>query len=525
MSNFSRQQIIRKPAVVSEHGIVASQHRRASEVGARVLAEGGNAVDAAVATSFALGVLEPWMSGPGGGGFMVVRMAGENQARVVDFAMRSPQGLNPADYPLSGEQGSDIFPWPAVVDDRNALGATAVAVPGVVAGMALALDTFGTMDWGRLVEPAARCAEEGLLVDWWAQLVIAAGARDLSRFPKSRETFLDPEGYPKGAAWSPIEPERCDLSAMAATLRTLAAEGPRAFYEGRIGEAVVRDVREAGGCLSEQDLRDYRAQVYDAAEVGHPEGRIFVTPELTAGPTFQRVAELVGRTAVTGARPGAEAYVAYAEALSTAYEERLRDMGDVDGRRGAGCTTHFAVVDRDGNLVSVTQTLLALFGSRLMLPEAGFLMNNGLLWFDPEPGKPNSLGPDKRPLNNMCPVIGERSDGFGFALGACGGRRILPAVFQLASFVLDFGMALEEAFHTPRIDVSGSDPVVADEDLPSAVHEALAARFQHVTAPRTVLPFYFACPSAVGRDAGRRNTGVTEVMSPWSDAVAEDAAF
>jgi gamma-glutamyltranspeptidase/glutathione hydrolase len=198
-------------------------------------------------------------------------------------------------------------------------------------------------------------------------------------------------------------------------------------------------------------------------------------------------------------------------------------MGDVNGRRGTGCTTHFTVVDRDGNLVSVTQTLLALFGSRLMLPEAGFLMNNGLLWFDPEPGKPNSLGPDKRPLNNMCPVSGERSDGLGFALGACGGRRILPAVFQLASFVLDFGMDLEEAFHTPRIDVSGSDPVIADEDLPAGVHEALAARFQHVAAPRTVLPFYFACPSAVGRDAKKRNTGVTEVMSPWSDAVAEEA--
>ncbi len=145
MDNFSRSQIVRKPAVASQGGIVAAQHRRAAEVGAAVLAKGGDAVDAAVAVSFALGVLEPWMSGPGGAGAMVIYRAREGRYRTVDFGARAPGGLDPAHYPLSGAGvSSDLFPWPSVVEDRNAVGGSSIAVPGTVDGMRAAHEATAT---------------------------------------------------------------------------------------------------------------------------------------------------------------------------------------------------------------------------------------------------------------------------------------------------------------------------------------------------------------------------------------------
>jgi len=520
--NFSRAQITRKPAVRSTGGIVAAQHRRAAEVGARVLARGGNAVDAAVATSFALGVLEPWMSGPGGGGAMVVRMAGEERVSVVDFGMRAPAALDPADYPLDGGLSTGLFPWPTVAGDRNARGATAIAVPGLVDGMGVARDAFGTMDWAELLAPAIALAREGLLVDWYAALMIASATRELDRDPVAREVFLR-DGYPAMSAWTATVEERCDLAAMGETLARLARRGPRDFYEGEIGREIVADTRAAGGRLSRDDLAAYRARIVEPLAIAHGGATVHATPELTAGPTLHRVFELLGESGARGTAPDAEAYVAYAAALRAAYEERLAIMGDVEGARGLrGCTTHFAVVDRDGNMAAVTQTLLSIFGSKTMLPTTGFLMNNGIFWFDPEPGRPNSLGPGKRCLQNICPVLAERGDGSWFALGASGGRKILPAVAQLTSFMTDFAMDLETAFHAPRIDASGGDVVIADATLPEDVHAALAARFPHLRARRTVYPFAFACPSGVERDASGRNAGCTEIMSPWGDAVAED---
>jgi gamma-glutamyltranspeptidase/glutathione hydrolase len=171
-------------------------------------------------------------------------------------------------------------------------------------------------------------------------------------------------------------------------------------------------------------------------------------------------------------------------------------------------------------LCAVTQTLLSVFGSRVVSPSTGLLMNNGIMWFDPVQGRPNSLGPDKRCLANFCPVIGEGHDGRRFALGASGGRKIIGAVLQIASFMLDHGLTLEEAFHQPRIDMSGGGTVTADRTLPQGVIDALNAVFATTTAVRTNFPYAFACPSAVLRH-GARNMGCTEIMSQWGDAVAE----
>lgn len=516
-SNLSQTQSVRKMAVRSENGIVAAQHRVAAAAGAQVLAEGGNAVDAAVATSFALAAVEPWMSGLGGGGYMVIRQPDASSASVIDFGMRSPAALNPSDYPLSGGVAADLFPWPAVLEDRNIIGPTAVAVPGQVAGMDKALNTFGSMEWSKLLRPAIALADEGVLVDWYTQLIIASAVGDLKKYPKSKDTFLNENGDPVASSWTALASQRCDMSSLANTLRRLADAGARDFYEGELAASIANDMQRAGGCLSLDDLAGYESRIVDAYEYEHREGVLFLTPELTAGPTLVRVNQLLDKAFEGVNFLGADTYVEYANSLFTAYAERLAQMGDEEGHRG--CTTHFNVVDKNGMMVSVTQTLLSIFGSRFMLPESGILMNNGVMWFDPEPGKPNSLAPGKRCLSNMCPVIGERSDGFQFALGASGGRKIMPAVMQLASFIMDYGMELEAAFHTPRLDVSGGDTVVADETLPKSVLSALDQRFRCVAAPRTVYPYNFGCPSAVARDA-YENQGATEVMSPWGDAVA-----
>jgi len=171
----------------------------------------------------------------------------------------------------------------------------------------------------------------------------------------------------------------------------------------------------------------------------------------------------------------------------------------------------------------VTQTNLSIFGSRVVSGSTGVLLNNGIMWFDPEPGKPNSLAPGKRCLGNYCPIIGEMRgsrSGARFALGASGGRKIVGTVLQIASFLIDHRMSLEEAFHAPRIDSSGAPPLIADQALPRETIHALEAAFPTKTARRTVFPYPFAVPSAVLRE-GELNMGCTEIMSPWGDAVAE----
>ncbi len=202
-------------------------------------------------------------------------------------------------------------------------------------------------------------------------------------------------------------------------------------------------------------------------------------------------------------------------------------MGDAEGRRALGaeylapsCTTHYAVVDRDGNMAAVTQTLLSAFGSKFVSPQSGITFNNGIMWFDPTPGVANSLAPGKRCLTNYTPVVAEAGDGRRLALGASGGRRILPAVTQILSFVMDFGMDLETAIHQPRIDTSEGKIVIGDMRLPSDVREHLRRQFDYEEARLQTWPGKFAFPSVVLR-AGDTNSGATEVFQAWGDAVAE----
>ena len=524
---FTNTQQIRKPAVTSKGGIVAAQSGKAATVGAEVLAAGGDCVDAVIATTFALGVLEPWMSGLGGGGAMVLYRAREDRYEVIDYGMRAPLSLRLEDYPLSGGAASDLFPWARVKDDRNIHGPGAIAVPGVVAGMEEAHRRHAKMPWQELLAPSVALAGEGLAVDWWTTLMIASAAADLRRYPASAAAYLV-DGLPPNAPWGIKTKVRLPQDKLKATMAHLAAQGPRDFYEGDLARSLAADVRNAGGALSVEDLMPFKAYLREPLAIPYRGGKVFATPELTAGPTLARTLHLLQQNlkpAKSG--PDAAAYTAYAEALQSAYRERLKDMGDADGRRALGaealapaCTTHFSAVDRDGNMAAVTQTLLSAFGSKFVCPQTGITMNNGIMWFDPTPGTPNSLAPGKRCLTNYTPVLAQAADGRRTAIGASGGRRILPAVTQLLSFVMDYGMDLDAAIHQPRIDASEGAIVVGDVRLPASTRESLGARFDYEEARIQTMPMKFACPSVVLRD-GVTNSGATELFQPWSEAVAE----
>lgn len=515
---FSRRLSYRKPAVTSGGGLVCAQNRIAAEIGARVLRDGGNAVDAAVAVGFAVPTVEPWMSGIGGGGAMVIGRVGESRVQTIDFGMRSPVGLNPADYPLIGGAGGDMFGWPAVVEDRNLKGATAIAVPGHVAGMGLALERFGTRGWAETLAPAIDLAERGVPVDGFTLALVASVAADLAADPGCRAAFTD-GGFPIVPPLAAGETGWRATENLARTYRRLAEAGAQDFYTGDLARAIVREVQALGGSLSAEDLSGYRAVVEDAAVETYRDARIHVLPRLNGGPTLHRaLGTLSGHRFITH-RPDLPTYTAYAEALHEAFTQRFAEMGDSDDSRAPGCTTHITVVDKTGMMVSLTQTLLSLFGSRTLLPETGILMNNGINWFDTRPGGPNSLRPGRKVLANYSPAVGLTEAG-GFAVGASGGRKIIGAVMQLISYLVDFRMTADEAMHQPRIDVSGTAGATVDEALGPEIVDGLVRRFGAVPALRTAYPFPYAVPSLITRTDGR-NSGAAEISQPWAECVAE----
>ncbi|HZD19515.1 MAG TPA: gamma-glutamyltransferase, partial [Burkholderiales bacterium] len=293
--NFSDTQVIRKRVVATRGGVVAAQHKRAAQIGAEILAAGGDAIDAAAATSFAIGVVEPWMSGIAAGGAMVIWRAAQEKAYVVDYGMRSPAALNPADYPVVGGRDPELFAWPRVKDDRNVQGASAVAVPGVVAGMELAHQRYGRLPWRRVVAPAARLAREGMLLDWYAGLLIASTAQPLSLDPDAAALFLEDGKWPPLAGWTATTEKHLDQRRLADTLDVIARDGARALYRGEIGAAIVKDVRDKGGCLSLEDLASYRAELGAPLDVRYRGGQIHAAPGMTGGPVLAACLEDLSR--------------------------------------------------------------------------------------------------------------------------------------------------------------------------------------------------------------------------------------
>jgi gamma-glutamyltranspeptidase/glutathione hydrolase len=506
-----------KPAASGKRGMVVAQTKSAAEAGVAVLAAGGNAIDAAIATAFALSTVEPWNSGLGGIGHAVVHRAGQARAETVDFGPTAPAGLDPSRFKLTGRTATDLFAWPEVEGDSNIHGPLSFVIPSAVAGYAEMHGRWGKLPLAEIITPAIALARRGLPQDWYTTLKVANSAAILRNYPESARVYLR-GGLP------PLAPYQGALSYfplgnLGDTLARLQQAGWRDFYEGEIAARIIADVAQMGGVMSAQDLRGCRACVSPATEVPWRGRTLQLSGPLTAAPTAADVLRRM-TDARFGKEPDAAWYVALARALKAAYAQRLTSLGDAEPIAAESCTTHITVADADGTMIALTTTLLSSMGSRVVLPATGILMNNGVMWFDPSPGQPNSIGPGKRPLTNMFPIILRDGAAPFVAAGASGGRRIMAAVLQLMSFVADFGMTPERAAHQPRIDVSGPDRVTADRTLAPDILSALQADGPTEIVEHGVLPLNFACPSLIRQADGAR-TGIGDAASPWSAAVAQ----
>lgn len=523
--NFSDTQIVRKSVAWTRHGVVASQHKLASRAGAEILAAGGDAIDAAVAVSFALGVVEPWMSGILGGGMMTVwrnaKCRTERGAECIEFGMRAPLALDPADYPLDPDRsGARLSPWPAVVGDRNIYGATAIGVPGVVAGMDAAHRSWGRLPWADVVQPARQLAREGLRLDWFASMMIAYASRSLARDPDAADLFLEDGQWPNIGGWSPNGQRRLDQSRLADTLDRIAHAGAGDFYRGDLARTIVKDVQDKGGCLSDHDLSAYSAKRVPPLSFGYRNARVHVPAGLCVGPDLKTALEHCEAAFTPGSDAGAARFVALADALAHAQRDRLAHAGHAAGQPET-CTTAFCVVDKDGNMVSVTQTLLSVFGAHTLSASTGSLMNNAIMWFEPVQGRPNALQAGRDCLMNICPTIIEAPGG-RYGLSASGGRKILSCIANLTSSIVDEDMSLEEAFHAPRIDMSAVELPVIDLRLADAAKRALRARWPGAQyGRRGSYPYLFGVPAGVC-DTGKKRAGCSEPHSAWGDAVGEE---
>ncbi|HEV7266635.1 MAG TPA: gamma-glutamyltransferase [Falsiroseomonas sp.] len=508
-----------KPAARGRRGMVASQSRAAAEAGIAILEAGGNAADAAVAMAFALATVEPWNSGLGGIGFAQVAGPGM-KPRTLDFGPVSPGGLVAAAFPMTGRMKQDLFSWPEIEGDRNIHGPLSFVIPSSVAGYAALHEAHGKLPAADVLAPAVALAKRGLAQDWFTTLKIANAASTLRLYPESARIYL-PNGLPPVAPYQGA-PGFFRQGALPDTLEQLARAGFRDFYEGEVAKAVAQDVKEAGGVLSAADLAGCRARFLPAVEMPWRGRTLLLSNGLTATPTFRRVAELMAEADWSGVAPSSSWTLQFVRAMQTAYAERLAGLGDTEPKGAETCTTHLTVCDAGGMMVSMTTTLLSSMGSRVVLPRSGVLMNNGVMWFDPQLGSPNAVAPNKRPLTNMSPVILADADGVpAMALGASGGRRILAAVFQMLALVAGFGMDPEAAAHHPRVDVSGPEGATADRRLSEETLAALAKAGPLTTVEHAVLPVNFACPNliAIGPDGAR--SGISDAMSPWSAALAQ----
>ena len=512
---------IRKAAVRGNNGLIATQHYRASEVGAEILRAGGNAVDAAVAAGLTLGTVEPWMSGIGGGGYMTVYLAKEERVQVVEFGMRAPFAASAEDYPIVGEEtGTDTFNWPRVKGDANVHGPLSTAVPGYLKGVSLALETFGTMEWRDVIAPAVGSAEEGVPIDWYSTHMITGAARGLRLYEQTRQTYLH-DGLPPTLGIGGT-PGRLKLGQLAETYRVIQKEGQSALYGGEVGERLAADMEAAGSRIRHDDFAEYEARLGEPATTQYRRSSVYCAGHLTAGPTLMRsLNDLAERWAASGEVPDINAYSSYADTLLAAYEYRLKNLGEGSQTSRPTNTTHLCVSDRFGNVVSLTQTIMSGFGSRIMSPSTGILMNNGMMWFDPRPGGPNSVVGGRHPLCNMCPTIAKRADGAILALGACGGRHIFPAVFQLLSFLLDYKMDVDEAVHQARLDVSGTDVVTLMSSMDEIFKTALADRYPDSRIrPNGVSPMFFGLPQVIQQHPGGEGIGGCFIPSPHARVVA-----
>lgn len=537
---------ISRDLAVGARQMVAAKHPQAVWAALDILDRGGNAVDAAVTAAFAVGVLEPWMSGVGGGGFMTIQMASGERA-VVDYFARAPIAARPDLYPLTADFGPSRVGFSGVVDEANAFGALSVATPGMVRGMVMALEQFGTRPLAETLAPAIQFAEDGFNVDWYQGMLIASEQAVLRRDQETARIFLT-DGLPPGPAFGTAA-ARLKQPDLGQTLRRIADRGADCFYTGEIAERIVSHVRSLGGILTLDDFAEYRPRLVEPLTLRYRDLDLVLLPyqaggthigeaftildgfDLSAGghntaSTLHLVAEASRRaTADRAAYVGDPDFVSIDWARLTSPEYAALRRAEIDPHHasqpapgtgisasptalpvgagsvaGEGCTTHLSVVDRAGNMVALTQTLTLIFGSAVTAPGTGVLLNDSMNLFDPRPGGPNAVGPQKRPASNMAHVIAVRDGVPVLAVGAPGGRRILDTCLQMTLNVVDFELDIQSACAAPLIDCSGPE-LLADDRLPQVTLRALRDKGHHVTeAPVSFSPRQFASPTGVSVD-------------------------
>lgn len=500
--------------------MVASTNPIASEVGIEILKRGGNAVDAAVAVGFALAVVEPEAGNIGGGGFLVYHEAASGRNFTIDCRETAPTRAHRDMY--LDEDGE-------VVPDLSTIGHLSAGVPGTVAGLLLALEKHGRLARDTVLQPAIRLAEEGFPVSHELVESLKENASLLSRFPESRRIFLRNGNHFQ-------EGEILVQRDLGATLRLIAEDGAPAFYQGRVAELLVEEIRRGEGFITREDLKSYRA-VEREPLLGTYRGHTVVSmgPPSSGGIVLIEMLNMVEPEDLAYLGLNSSAYLhLLSEVMKRAYADRAHYLGDADfspvpfrgliskayaekRRAGinpnratlaselgpgdplpyeAGETTHFSVVDREGNAVSTSYTLNGAYGSGVTVPGAGFLLNNEMDDFSSKPGTPNqyqliqgeanSIEAGKRPLSAMTPTIVLKDGRVLLVTGSPGGPRIINTVFQIILNVIDHGLNVQEAVDAPRFHHQWLPDVLLFErhGLVRDVGEALRAK-GHTLAERT----------------------------------------
>lgn len=462
-------------------GMVVSQSRAASDIGAAALAAGGNAIDAAVATAFALAVLHPSAGNIGGGGFIVYR-PDKGDPQSVDFREQAPI-LSREDMFLD-ENG-------AYRKDRHHASHLSVGTPGTPAGLWLAHSRFGRLPWSELVAPAVALARDGFVVTEWLARDLEKQKERMARYPASLANFFKEGGVPYRAGEILKFP---DLARTLARIRDAGADG---FYRGETADLLVAEMKSGGGILSHDDLANYRA-VMRPCVVGTYRGHTITSmgPPSSGGTTLIHMLEMLETQRLT--RDPADRLHLFAEVMRRGFAARAARLGDPDfspieltrplldpefARKSMDDfswtkasssklenfswqtegehTTHLSVVDPDGNAVALTYTLEDAYGSAIVCRGGGFLLNNEMGDFNPRPGlttkdgligsRPNVVAPRKRMLSSMTPTIVSNASGVRWILGTPGGRTIINTVFQLTANLIDCEWPIDRAVAFPRI--------------------------------------------------------------------------
>jgi gamma-glutamyltranspeptidase/glutathione hydrolase len=516
-----------KAPAVGSRGMVVSNHPLASAAGAEIIAAGGNAIDAAVATQFTLTVVEPMMIGLIGGGTAHIRTA-DGKHVIIDGMSAVPLSGRPDMYTPVPDGAPENY---ETVDRANVLGPSSVAAPGSLLAWCLALEKFGTMPLADIMEPAIRHAARGFAVTPYLHDCIVTAAPDLA-LDKLISDRLMPGGTPLKAGEKLVQGDYADA------LRLIARDGAKALHGGPLGDALAEHMARNGGHVSRQDLTTYTPRMREPIRMTYRGWEVVMPPPPAASGIHvaQMLAILEGFDLKALGFGTIDTCHLIAEALRIAFADRAAGTGDPDflnvpiaqitsrdyaARRRAEIdmmhskkwaagvtpgegknTTHLTTADAHGNVVASTQTINNLFGARYIVPGTGMIPNNYMHNFDPRPGAALSIAPGKRVTTSMSPTIGLKNGKLRFALGLPGGKKIFPSAMQAVINIIDHGMSLQQAVEAPRIWTEGV-ALEVERGIPEEVREGLAARGHDVA----VMPTVAGGMNAIGFDDDGGMTG------------------